>query len=137
MATKTSKTSSKPKPSGPPPSEQNGPEASSPPAPPVQLASVDEGKDPASIEQPPPAEMVTRYSGDEYRAMSAADERQIAQDLQGRAPKAMLYAFDQGGQQVIGRVDGADKPAFECFFRIKNAAGHAPFQRLGPAHQIR
>jgi hypothetical protein len=70
------------------------------PVTPVAAAEADQ--DPAKIEQPAPTEMVAQHQGDEYRAMSAADERQIAQDLQGRAPKAMLYAFNQGGQQVIG-----------------------------------
>lgn len=83
-------------------SKRNGGGVSSPPraAPPV--APSDEGKDPAKIQPPASIEMVAAFPGDEYRAMSAADERQIAQELQGRAPKEMLYAFNQDGKRIIG-----------------------------------
>lgn len=49
-----------------------------------------------------PAPVPVEYDADFYRAMSRADELQIAQEIQGNAPKAMLYSFRQKGSQVLG-----------------------------------
>jgi hypothetical protein len=64
-------------------------------------AVVDSG-DPQDIKEPAAGELVPAYPEDVYRALSVADERQIAQELQGRAPKEMLYGFRQDGHQVVG-----------------------------------
>lgn len=64
-------------------------------------AVVDSG-DPKDVKEPPASDLVPAYPEDVYRALSVADERQIAQELQGRAPKDMLYGFRQDGHQVVG-----------------------------------
>lgn len=66
------------------------------------LPTVVEDGDPQTIQEPPAAELVPAYPEDVYRAMSAADERQIAQEIQGRAVTDMLYGFRQDGHDVVG-----------------------------------
>lgn len=51
---------------------------------------------------PDPSELVPAYPEDVFRAMSAADESQLVQELTGNASSALLYGFQQGGKQVIG-----------------------------------
>lgn len=58
--------------------------------------------DGGEVVYPESAQMAARDDADAYRAMSAADERQIAQELEGKAVKAMLYSFRQQGKDVIG-----------------------------------
>lgn len=58
--------------------------------------------DGGEVVYPEPVQMAARDDADAYRAMSAADERQIAQELEGQAVKAMLYSFRQQGQNVVG-----------------------------------
>ena len=70
-----------------------------------------------------PAPLLPAGSEDDaiHRALDAADDRQIAADIQGRAPSAVLYSFRQGGQQV---TDLAWKGVHEAI-RILNSRGHA------------
>lgn len=49
-----------------------------------------------------PSELVPQYPEDVWRAMSAADEAQLVQELSGSATSSLLYGFQQGGKQVIG-----------------------------------
>ena len=51
---------------------------------------------------PDPSELVPAYPEDVFRAMSAADESQLVQELTGNASSALLYGFQQGGKQIVG-----------------------------------
>ena len=67
-----------------------------------QPPAVVDKADPKEAKAPPSHELVPAYPEDVYRALSAADERQIVQELQGAAPKEMLYSFMQDGNRVLG-----------------------------------
>lgn len=100
----------------------------------VPIAPSEQGNDRSGVVGPDPSELAADDRSDAYRAMSKADERQVAMELQGNAPKAAVYAFPQGGQQVVGlswkgvrevvrtfnarglgqiKVDGSKPPLFE------------------------
>lgn len=122
--------------SGTPPDEQATPDlpTSSGSGALVPIAPSEQGNDPSGVVGPDPSELAADNRSDAYRAMSKADERQVAMELQGNAPKAAVYAFPQGGQQVVGlswkgvrevvrtfnarglgqiKVDGSKPPVFE------------------------
>jgi len=65
---------------------------------PVQEESILPGTLPAPAAPPalPPVD------GDLYQALSAADERQIMAELEGRAVKTMVYSFRQDGKPATG-----------------------------------
>lgn len=67
-----------------------------------QEPEVTETPEAVEIPAPPAADLVPSHPEDVYRALSIADERQIAQELQGRAVKAMIYSFpaEGGGKQM-------------------------------------
>lgn len=54
------------------------------------------------VPAPSEADLTPAYPEDVYRALSAADERQMAQEIQGNAVSAMLYSFPQGGSRIFG-----------------------------------
>lgn len=59
-----------------------------------------------SVPAPPPIPMVDSLPEvrrpEVFEAMTLADERQVAAELEGRATKTMVYGFKTGGQQVFG-----------------------------------
>lgn len=70
------------------------------PEPAATVAPDDEGKDPQKMEVTDEAH--ARYPEDVWRAMTVADERQIAAEMQGRAVTTMVYSFRQGNTTVTG-----------------------------------
>ena len=61
-----------------------------------------EGVEAAEIELPEPGAIVVQDANDVYRRMELEDERQIMEELQGRALETMLYSFQIDGKRATG-----------------------------------
>lgn len=90
------------------------------------MPKTDTAREPEAPEERPapeaPVPQVVAGSEDDarFRALDAADDRQIAADLEGRATAAVLYSFRQGGQMV---TDLSWKGVHEAI-RILNTRGY-------------
>lgn len=74
------------------------------PAPEVEVENAEEPLPviEGEVELPDPTEIVVRDAADVFRRMNVEDERQIVEELQGRALEVMLYSFEIDGKRQTG-----------------------------------